>query len=190
VLLRSVLDISITQLSKGITNRPPKPQFPIYLWGTRKIGKSTYAKGGAKMVAHLPPNERTLIERAQPYHAGNLRRRHPIWLLHELSNLDKHNALTEASTRVQGSAFTLLPMRTPSAIVAMGGPMQMFAGVPFEDGAILGRFGRDVRVKPQFSVAIRFSKGCPGAGDEAINTLIGIEKQVRKIVAAFLRLHP
>jgi hypothetical protein len=190
VQLRSVLDVAVTQLSSGIAGRPKKPQFPIYLWGTRRSGDSSYVKGGAKMVAHLPTDERALIESAQPYHAGNLRWRHPLWLLHELSNVDKHNALTEASIRVGGTAFTFPPMRVPGALVVSAGPMKLRTGAPFEDGAILGRVGREVNVKPHHSIAIRFAKGCPGAGDEAIGTLVSIEKQVRKIIAAFFRLHP
>jgi hypothetical protein len=195
VLLRSVLDVAVTQLSLGLAKRPRKPQFPIFLWKTHRGGESSYAKsdGGAKFVAHYPPDEQALIEGAQPYHAGNLRRRHPLWLLHELSNLDKHNALTEASIRVGGTLFTVLavPARlTMGGMVAMAGPMEIRAGVPFEDGAILGRVGREVNVKPHHSIAIRFAKGCPGAGDEAIDALVGIEKQVRKITAAFFRLHP
>jgi len=195
VLLRSVLDVAVTQLSRGLANCPKKPSFPIFLWKTHSGGKPSYAKsgGGAKIVAHLPPDEQALIERSQPYHAGNLRWRHPLWLLHELSNLDKHNALTNASISVGGTAFTVLavPARlTMGGMVGMGGPMELRAGVPFEDGAILGRVGREVNVKPHHSIAIRFGKGCPGAGDEAIDTLVSIEKQVRKIIAAFFRLHP
>ena len=189
VLLRSVLDVAVTQLSLGLAKRPRKPQFPIFLWKTHRGGESSYAKsdGGAKFVAHYPPDEQALIERAQPYHAGNLRRQHPLWLLQQLSNLDKHNALTEASIRVGDSAFMILPV---PARIMMCGPMQLRVGVPFEDGAILGRVGREVNVKPQHSIAVRFAKGCPGAGDEAISSLIDIEKKVRKIIAAFFRLHP
>jgi hypothetical protein len=191
VLLRSVLDVAVTQLSRRIAGRPKKPQFPIFLWRTRKSGNGTYVKdrGGARMVAHLPPDEQAIIERAQPYHAGNLRWRHPLWLLHELSNVDKHNALTAASCSIGSTAFTFIPLRVPAGIMEMA-PMELRAGVPFEDGAVLGRVGREVNVKPHHSFAIRFAKGCPGAGDEAIDALIGIEKQVRKIIAAFSRLHP
>lgn len=144
-------------------------------------------------MKHLPQDEQALIEKAQPYHAGNLRRRHPLWLLHELSNLDKHNDLTEASVSVGGSTFMILAaptMITADGMVSMCGPMEIRAGVPFKDGAILGYVGREVNVKPQHSIAVRFAKGCPGAGDRAIDTLVSIEKQVRKIIAAFFRLHP
>jgi len=68
--------------------------------------------------------------------------------------------------------------------------MELRAGVPFENGAVLGRVGREVNVKPHHSVSIRFVKGCPGAGDEAINSLASMEEQVRKIVTEFLKLHP
>jgi len=68
--------------------------------------------------------------------------------------------------------------------------MELRAGVPFEDGAVLGRVGCEVNVKPHHSVSLRFVKGCPGAGDEAINSLASMEEQVRKIVTEFLRLHP
>jgi hypothetical protein len=194
VLLRSVLDITLTQLTKRTKRGPSRPQFPIFLWGTGK-SRTTYAKakGGAKMVAHLPPAEQAIIERAQPYHAGNLRRRHPLWLLHELSNLDKHNDLTQATTSVGSTAlrYMSVPARlTTGGMYAKGGPMELYAGVPFEDGAILARVSREVNVKPQHSIAIRFAKGCPGAGDEVISTLVSIEKQVRKIIAEFFRLHP
>ena len=49
--------------------------------------------------------------------------------------------------------------------------MELRTGVLFEDGAILGRVGREVNVKPHHSISIRFANGCPATGDETIDTL-------------------
>ena len=186
VLLRSVLDISVTRLSRRRPGRPKKPQFPIFVYRTNKARQvSTFARNRTKLIGHLRPDEQAIIERAQPYHAGNLRWRHPLWILHELSNADKHNALTEASMSIASSTFLF-----PAIPFCYNSGMQLRAGVPFEDGAILGRVGREVNVKPHHAVSIRFVKGCPATGDETIDTLTSIEKQVRKIVTDFLVLHP
>lgn len=186
VLLRSVLDVTLTQLSKGRAGRPRKPQFPIFVYRTHKRGNvPTFlrARGGVRHINHLRTEERAIIERVQPYHAGNLRWHHPLWILQGLSNTDKHNSLTEASVSIGSSAYWFAAL--PSCCTR---GMELRAGIPFEDGAILGRVGREVNVKPRYSIALRFVEGCPGAGDEVIHTLTRIEEQVRKIVVEFLSL--
>jgi hypothetical protein len=68
----------------------------------------------------------------QPYHRGDKARGHPLWVLHELSNLDKHRlpyyslpVLKEIEVRGETRGIRVSSMR-------------FFPG-PFVDGAIVAR---------------------------------------------------
>jgi hypothetical protein len=46
-----------------------------------------------KKIAGFPPLAKTQIQRLQPYQWGTNYTAHPLWRVHELSNLDKHRLL-------------------------------------------------------------------------------------------------
>ena len=92
--LRSALDhlVWATIVKHGGTPTP-RTEFPIFLDPGRysqvdKKGRPVRGSGLAKLEG-LPTGAKDCIERLQPYH-GTTPDLHPLWLLHEISNYDKH----------------------------------------------------------------------------------------------------
>jgi hypothetical protein len=85
---RGVLDHLIwfaSVLHKG--DPPPGPKrisFPAW-----EVSATYKAKG----LHAVSPAIKALVETLQPYHAGNDARSHPLWVLSELNNIDKHREL-------------------------------------------------------------------------------------------------
>src|SRR5579862_3780797 len=80
--LRSALDQVAWQLSLLTAKRPSrKTQFPIQL----KPNKDTFER----QTHDIPSAAKDVIESLQPYHSADPEH-HPLWLLSELCNLDKH----------------------------------------------------------------------------------------------------
>ncbi len=184
--LRSALDIAVTQLSIGCRGRPTRPEFPIFVFNktTLEDRKNKVFSTRAR-ISHLPAVYQTTIKAAQPYHAGSLSRRHPLWRLHRLNIDDKHNILTYATSAIAGSQYTFPAL--PARFLAGS---EFFINVPFEHGAKLARVGREVQVIPKYTAVVRFDNGCPSvAGEEVMHTLRSIEEQVRKVMAEFVSVH-
>lgn len=84
--LRSALDHLTWQLALLQSSNPSRStQFPIFLDETK------YQGSGQRQVAELTAAQRTCIESLQPYHGGDPS--HPLWVLHELDRIDKHQRL-------------------------------------------------------------------------------------------------
>lgn len=86
--LRSSLDhlVRALALSDSKTPRPDNyTEFPIF--DTRNNNAIR------KRIRCLPTTARDAIERMQPYHAGEQRHQHPLWVLYRLANIDKHKQL-------------------------------------------------------------------------------------------------
>jgi hypothetical protein len=72
-----------------------KPAFPIF------IAPDDFVRDGKRQIKLLPQDAQTIIERLQPgfgWDKGIARGRprpihHPLWVLHELSNIDKHRTI-------------------------------------------------------------------------------------------------
>jgi len=62
-------------------------QFPIY--STKKL----WRKGRARRVGCAVPRAQAKMQRLQPWRSGDAWQRHPLWLLRELSDFDKHRRL-------------------------------------------------------------------------------------------------
>src|SRR5437667_11229671 len=80
-------------------------QFPIVGDENRKgaSGKGPEMfKGQTNRIRGIDPKAQAIIEGLQPYQTGAAWRRHPLWLLTELSNLDKHRLLHVTSTAFSG----------------------------------------------------------------------------------------
>jgi hypothetical protein len=84
-------DLTIPSLRTGYT------AFPIFFksegYGElTKKGLFTH-RSGAYKVRGLLARPRTLIEWYQPFQRPMLRNEHPLWALHEMSNIDKHQTM-------------------------------------------------------------------------------------------------
>jgi len=191
--LRSALEVAVTQISLGLPDCPSKFAFPIFLLGksdrrkTRSDGQQgalvqQFDREGRKQIKHLPKAYQVIIEEAQPYHAGSYRRHHPLWLLQELNNADKHNEIAYTATAIAGSNYQFLSRSSGFYTDTI----ELCLNVRFEDGAYLARVRREVQVRPDYSGVVRFGDRCRAvAGKEVIATLRSIEEEVRKIISAF-----
>ena len=96
---RSALDHLAWQLvlDTGKEPIPEKTNFPIWTCApkTDRDGKDALPniKGGISLDA------RTLISAVQPYKWGARYREHPLWLLHQLWNIDKHRYVIAKGSR-------------------------------------------------------------------------------------------
>ncbi len=57
------------------------------------------------MIRGVDPSAHAVIESVQPYKRGDDFRSHPLWVLHELSNLDKHRLVLLTACHSSGVAF-------------------------------------------------------------------------------------
>lgn len=106
--LRSSLDHLAWQLviaSRGTPRtEPPMTQFPLYrsrTTGTGKLRRIEIAGGVA-------PKALSVVESVQPYHRVQDSEKHPLALLAELSNIDKHRTLHTTSMGNKDIEVTLV----------------------------------------------------------------------------------
>ena len=147
--------------------------FPIFknrakFWRKNKTGSGYVSQSGAARLMLMPQDARRLIEEVQPYQSGNQSPRHPLWLLHELSNADKHHAL-----HVVGSALVdtrVIPLNRRDAQVEI----RSVNFGPFNDGDEIGRVrvwmtgpNPDVELRTQFATEEALAETGPAAGRES-----------------------
>jgi hypothetical protein len=132
--LRSALDQLAFQLGKlelGGVEPPRRTEFPIFKDKDEFL--RTTRGGGLNKIAALSQRHQALIQALQPYHRRKKALGHPLWVLHEFSNLDKH--------RLPSYAMPVLDeIKVTSGIgnIAVSS-YKLFPG-PFVDGTPIGRF--------------------------------------------------
>jgi hypothetical protein len=113
---RSALDHAAYDLTCLGSGTPPpislakSSAFPIFNSGPdykdRQKNGHPSRKSGLFKVRGMPRGARATIERLQPYH----RRNHPgarwLWVLEELSNVDKHRLLPVTTATLLGTSYT------------------------------------------------------------------------------------
>lgn len=95
--LRSALDHIVWALSGGDDTAPPRSEFPIFLEEDRYLqrsarGEPARGSGLQKIEGVRPFEAKTKIRQLQPFRSPKPAE-HPLWILHELDNFDKHRAL-------------------------------------------------------------------------------------------------
>jgi hypothetical protein len=175
--LRSALDNLVSQLVILNGESPTKRnQFPIF------AVPAEYAQKVGSYLRGTTPIARTLIEALQPYHAGNGSRSHPLWLLAELSNQDKHRVpplavlnITAADIRMSHPAgkkiFAIGQDSWPPVLLPEDTRLDAF-----EDHADIMSFvlvmpGSQVNVDFQFTTAIAFADVGDATGQPVRKTL-------------------
>lgn len=184
--LPSALDLLAYQLV--LLNSPSndvlrRVSFPVYLYGPRSKQSQRWRKGTG---AYFKGKHRAIIRRLQPYHRRNGQRLSPLWLLHELNNADKHRLIQVArltAERISPRRITLT--RDPDDVyhspVVRG--IEIKQGVPFKDGAKVGRIGTDsqrwVEVETGITTKVVFREGCDAIrGFEVMPVLISASNTV------------
>jgi hypothetical protein len=104
--LRSALDhliCQVTMLDGGTIDDCATTQFPIISESEAKF--EAMAK---RQIVGLSKRHRAMVKRAQPYRAGDEAWRHPLAILADLSNTDKHRLLNPTYSIIKGDVGTTL----------------------------------------------------------------------------------
>lgn len=104
--LRSALDHLICQLTLldgGTVEDCARTQFPI----ASKCEEQFEAMADSR-IPGLSPKHRAMVKLAQPYRAGDKAWKHPLAILAELSNADKHRLLNPAVSIVKSDSRAVL----------------------------------------------------------------------------------
>jgi hypothetical protein len=192
--LRSAIDHLVWKLSdKHSGPAPPHPlprgspwsriEFPIF------PSARDFAKGAPGKLWAIDPALVRRIRAVQPF-TGPKPRRSPLWLLHELSNIDKHR---------HPPVVGLLVNVTPTGFVSpvRGQVLMTRAGIgldPIQDGTVIFRAGvlRNpwqgapvIYFQLLGSVDMALAKGPPGHGQRTIETLINMRDKVTNALLLF-----
>jgi hypothetical protein len=147
--VRSALDHAAYDLTRlGSGNPPPqalarRSAFPIFNNGPayrrrHKNGQPTRTSGHWK-VQGMPSAARGRIERFQPYHRRKRPTAKSLWILEELSNVDKHRLLHLTTTDLTGATYKV----TASGQKLWVQELKTKLG-PLQEGAIVTRIRADV----------------------------------------------
>ena len=105
--MRHALDYLVYELSSPRERERRNTQFPIF------DDERRFREVGAQWIKSIKGDERTLIERVQPYNAAKLARSSPLFVLNTLANQDKHRLLLPVAAAANQLALgSRVPMRT------------------------------------------------------------------------------
>jgi hypothetical protein len=175
---RSALDHLVWELSEVSTGPDPSDtdsQFPIY------DRANLFYQHAGRRIRRLPVEFQTLVEQLQPYHSQSPQG-HPLWLCHDLNNIDKHKIIPVIVAAVQQPHVSVSAGRLPVTEVK-------FTTGPFIHNAEVGfiRFATpadpDVQVYSAFSVVETLSSSPPYI--DSRHTLRRILHNVARIIDAF-----
>ena len=156
--------------------------YPIFknktrFWRKNKTG-DYHRQSGAHRLERVPDDAREYIEETQPYTQGDASPWHPLWLLHELSNEDKHKTL-----HVVVSALASNRLSIDGLVGVEVGPAAVARG-PLGDGAVVLRIAvrvvdgfvgeAQLQLHPEFALDVAFSEQGPAPGAPVLQTLWAI----------------
>jgi hypothetical protein len=195
--LRGTLDYLIYQLHlRNLTGPEPeniplgdplrKTGFPVFLDENEFEGKGKGGPGATKMLAGITDDQRARIKKLQPFGDPD----HPLWVLSELDNLDKHR---HAHVLLRLDRVWLDPrlahrfgFRTVEGVKP---------GRRYEEGAKVTVLTQHIfdpaGVQAQVNVALKrklsvlFDKGSPAEGRDVVTELRRIQSTVTRIVNGF-----
>lgn len=199
--LRSALDHLAYALATAHTQPLPEAwaktlAFPIFETGPLYRGKS--GRGAAPKLRGMSRGTRAAMQRLQPYH----RRKNPalqlLWMLEELSNIDKHRLVLLTSANLSGTSFEI----SGTGFIRLAGIEVL--PVAIKENAVVGRFYGEflpppaVKVKANVVPDIRFDKGSDARSVRdmpVLDVLYGIRDLIALVVLAeldkeFVRLFP
>jgi len=157
--LRSALDHSIHQLilkNGGIVTK--KTQFPVFQ------SHEGYVARGHPMISGLSVPAAALIESFQPYQLGTSAGEHPLWVLAELNNADKHRLLLVTAITMEGPLeFEFKSALTIDTTTRRPGEFDLCVrhGGQIENGATFASFrttAQEVQMESQISSAVAFQE--------------------------------
>lgn len=170
-------------------------EFPIFGDKNRKgnlgAGRHMFDSSGIAKIRGVDPAAQAIIKSLQPYHRGNNYTAHPLWQLHDLSNIDKHRLLPIAFFHSGGAGF--VPSRSANVALIPTG-FQVYGGF-IEDQTIVVRYyaepvDRSQEMHMEFFPIIKVAFRCGSVvdGEDAIKGLIDIYNYIVTDVIPPLRV--
>ena len=176
--LRSSLGHLVWQLiiANGGSHKEGITGFPAF------HDEAMYKNRGLQIIAGVSGSDAKIIEESHPFHSNDYMA-HPLYVLNQLWNLDKHRLLIVAGVALRGySALYIYPSGRTERVVKDIDP-----GLA-KDGAELFRFrhpsdfGPNVRIAEVFAWTLIFSQTGPATGQSALELLSRLRNFVDGII--------
>ncbi len=162
-------------------------EFPIF--GSAADFRRPSRRGGPARssgfykIRGISPAAATLVEQRQPYNATDRLADSILWVLHKLSNIDKHRAPAVVGLVGWVMGLTFRSGLTRTATTPLG-------PVPFDEGTEFARFDPPPTGEPNMDVGAKFSldiafDGGPAAQLDVIPTLRQIVAEVDAVLTEF-----
>ena len=135
--LRGCLDHLVYALALKYTSPLPDDivkgcEFPIFgdknAKGMLGAGPHMFKSNGLNKIRGIHPGAQAVIKGLQPYHRGKDFASDPLWVLHELSNIDKHRLLIMAHCHSTAMVMDVDRFRTEGNTIILAGPMNVYGG--------------------------------------------------------------
>jgi len=176
--LRSALDHLVWQLWLLQTSSPyRRAAFPIFI-DARRYSDTC--------IRQLTARQKAAIERLQPYHASNPAS-HPLWILHEIDNADKHRLIQLAGSILDFKGLGINELWGYDIIHFNVGGGLVEDGTQIADFTLVQtRTEARVSMNPEFTFEIVFGKASPmPPGTPLVSTLSDIVSYVQGTVTSF-----
>jgi len=172
--LRSSLDAIMWQLAIPNPVNPSAIQFPIFKDAVerREAGRriSGYDKSGLRQLQDVDPTAEPVVKALQPCFAKGPEA-HPLWILNQLNNIDKHRTVLLAVAQV-GIAGFAYRRGDPSDVTILNSPEGAL-----ENGAEIYRLrireGSDVQLQPSVSFKVALWKSGTVMDEWPITNVLG-----------------
>jgi hypothetical protein len=167
--MRALLDNLMYALAVKHTGQDPPPfdgsiAFPIHT-------KSTMWNPNSRKVGSIDPRARAIVESFQPYHRGQGSHEHPLWVLHELSNLDKHRFPQIVGMVVSTSTFNFDKHVSGARVWLTDQPLRngthVVGKIDLSRARTRATGPDEVEVSPSFGVGVCFDEPSPNTEDSA-----------------------
>jgi hypothetical protein len=150
---RASLDNFAYIISRRHSGHTSGSEFPIFLdpvvFAERQKNGLPGRRSGLYKIRGMKPSAQTVIERLQPYSGGQAN--DPLWMLHELSNADKHRLFHAMGSVLEGSTNCVRHV-DPGVVIKK---IRFIFG-PVEDNATIGYIYRDKR-DPDANMTVTFN---------------------------------
>jgi hypothetical protein len=197
---RQALDHIVWVFAEAGTGGTNTTEFPIFRDKAKYL--QTERGGGLSKIAGITDEEvRALIQSMQPFDSGeNEPVWHPLWTLHELSNIDKHRfmQLVGATLYAQPAVVVALPLDHDRHVAVPGLELKIlewWGGGPFEQHTRLARvevpadYGH-VHINTGSAFVIAFPEGSPVAGKPVIYELSTLAGAAQAVLGDFMPYVP
>ncbi|MGH7685702.1 MAG: hypothetical protein ACREN2_02635 [Candidatus Dormibacteria bacterium] len=201
--LRDALDHLIYELTvhySGIPDEGHKTAWPICEyrndWAMRSSKGRISKRAGERKVHGIHPKAQAMVYRLQPFYmkrSPGPHRRHPLWILDELRNIDRHRRLSIVAATSQ--EFEVMATRHNRAITIVR--RESRRGAP-KDGAVVeriwltpGAVQRDMTVEAVPSCKLVIDETSSGQSRAPLmETMEALARHVRTVLANFLDFEP